>query len=297
MRKNCLRLESSANFEEINSMKKATIIALLSLCASGLVSAAQVPRLPQAKPGSPVHIETLDLRDVRPYVDAATLVIIEIESTLMTSETMLGSEYWADLVQQYNVTPGGTLRQGRAAITPLWNKILREVPMRSLDMSMQAFVRGLQRTRIPVIGLSTKDPDMAYVMLNHLQSVDVDMTRSAPFAGHLNVAGAENPAKSINGVLFTGVLNDLGRTLAAFVSQLGMPTRVVMISHKMDHLREAFEAFNPHGVAFVGVRLGLADREAARFRPDIAEVQLNCFDRALSNEAAAQLRPRSSWFW
>lgn len=276
-------------------MIRSVLFVLLSLYTTVMASSALPPRFGGGWPGN--FVETCDLREVYSYLEPGTLVVIELENVLMESQTQLGSEQWADAIQGYFTPPGGSARDARAALTPLWNRILRQAEMRPVDMSVQAFVRGLQRKGFTVMGISGKDPDMAYTMLDHLQSVDLDLSRTSPYPGHMNVVGATHPAKLVNGVLFTGVYNDMGLTVATLFQQLGFPGKVVVISNKKDHLRENHEALAPLGIAVVGIRLTLADQRIARFRSDVAEVQLNFFGRPLSNEAAAVLIPKTGWFW
>ncbi len=241
------------------------------------------------------RIETGDIEAIEAHIDSATLVIFDIDTTLVKTDHMLGSEAWADMMTRRYVLQGMSPPRARAELMPEWNKVLIQAAVRPLDPAVQTTLRRLQRSGIRVMGLSDKDPEMAYIRLMHLCLCDARLATTAPHRGMLNIQ-AEGCAKMVSGVLFTGVSNNPGTVLASLLNELGYhPSNIVMISNKAHLLYEIEVAVSHVGIPFVSVRHSGLD--ALDYRSDIAEVQLNLFNRIMSDDAARALQPSGTSFW
>ena len=241
------------------------------------------------------RLETGDITAIEAHIDSATLVLFDIDTTLVKTDHMLGSEAWADMMTRRYILQGMSPLQARAELTPLWNAVLIHSVVRPLDAEVQTTLRRLQRRGIRVMGISDKDPEMAYIRLEHLRLCDAHLSATAPHRGVLNIP-ANACAKMVHGVLFTGVYNNPGDVLASFLDELGYyPSNIVMISNKAHLLHEIETAVSHVGIPFVSVRHSGLD--AIDFRSDISEVQLNLFNRVMSDDAARALQPTGTSFW
>ncbi len=251
--------------------------------------------------GSVEHVETNDIREIWKYVSVNTVVIFELENVCMTCTHQLGREEWADAYAKGQIRPEQSFGEARGQITPLWNHILCKATMQPIDHSVQKVIRDLQAKNIYTIGLSCKDPDIAYPMLGHLRSLDIDFLKHPPLNCHLAIR-ADHPAKFVDGVLFTGVYNHPGYVVANFLESVRDCFRLVVVSNSLPRLQRIYQGVTcggeRNGLSFVGIRLGLADQQIATLDPKICEVQLKYFNKIISNEAAeVLLPPRSGWFW
>ena len=68
------------------------------------------------------RIETGDIEAIESHIDSATLVIFDIDTTLVKTDHMLGSEAWADMMARRYVLQGMSPLQARAELTPLDRK-------------------------------------------------------------------------------------------------------------------------------------------------------------------------------
>ena len=68
-----------------------------------------------------------------------------------------------------------------------------------------------------------------------------------------------------------------------------MPKQIVMIDDKMSHVKNIAETLEPLGISFIGIRYGGADEKVKAFNPKIAEIQLEHFQKILSDEQALHL--------
>jgi Protein of unknown function (DUF2608) len=267
-------------------MKLMSWIAVVLASVSVTASAAALARF-----------ETADIEAIFPHIDRTTLVIFDIDSSLIQTTHMLGGEAWADMMVRRYTLEGMTPLQARAELTPLWNAILVQSVVGPVDPSVQMALRSLQRQGIRVMGMTDKDPEMAYVRLDHLRVCDADLALTAPYRGILNVR-AEAGTKMVHGVLFTGVYNNPGEVLVTLLNQIGYyPSKVIMVSNKAALLHEVERSLSHLGVPFVPCRLSLADAQLKAYRPEIADIQLNLFNRVMSDEAARALQPQGTGFW
>ncbi|MBS0622296.1 MAG: DUF2608 domain-containing protein [Verrucomicrobia bacterium] len=265
-------------------MKKVVLALLLNLaplCAHSVLG----------------RIQTGEISDIYPYLESGAVVIFDVDTTLVDTVHELGSEPWAEaMVQRYQHEKRLGIVEARGEMTPLWNAILVRSKVRPIHPQVQAAVRRLQKNRVCVMGISDKDPDIAYTRLEHLRLCDAQMGFSAPHGGHV-VVPAQYPAKMVHGLLLTGVYNNPGTILVKLFDQVHLkPSRVIVVSSRISLLGEIERAVVSQGIPFLGIRYTRFDERMVEYRPDIAALQLKLFNHVLSDEAAAALKP--GWgFW
>ncbi len=233
-------------------------------------------------------IETDDFSVIMDHISEETLVVVDIDNVLFATAHQLGSEAWGDYMMRQYALKGMSPVEAKLTLAPLWNAILLRSKMEPVDPLVQSLLRQLQRRGVVVMGLSDKEPDIAFARAEQLRICDVDMEISAPTQGVVPIA-LDAPARVVNGVLYTGACNNPGYALVRTLEQIGyFPKRVIAISQKGALLNEVEPALSGRAEC-VTIRFSKADEATLAFRPDIATLQLAHFQRILSDEAARLL--------
>ncbi|MCE5318112.1 MAG: DUF2608 domain-containing protein [Parachlamydia sp.] len=258
-------------------MKKSLLIMLLSLVVNVLSAEITICKR---------------LSEILPHVEKDTLVVFNINNVLTISKQDAGSTPWAEeqiasLMKQMNTTkPHAT-----NLFIPFWHAVLIASDVELYDPEAEALVAYLQRHGIKVMALTNRYIEMAYPTHHNLRSVGIDFARNPPCAEDIPITGVSSPAKYVEGILFNGLINFKGDTLAAFLQQIGYhPGKVIYVEDKPKHLAQVGEKIEALGIRFLGIHFGAMELERQVYQPELAAVQVKYHLDILDDSAALILR-------
>jgi hypothetical protein len=226
--------------------------------------------------------------DIEKYVDAETLLIFDIDDTLLIPSQTLGTDVWFRHQFQQNKLDecGDSLDKTLA----LWEAIRHLTRIQVVETGSEQVVQQLQELGISMMGLTTQGLGLATRTVNQLRSLDFDLSKTAPrqedcyFLNGLGVLYRK-------GILFTSG-TPKGKALLKFWEMAGLhPKRVVFLNDKRTHLEEVEHSLSEAGIPFIGLRYSYSDERIERFRPEIADIQLSysSFNRILSDAEAEDI--------
>lgn len=264
-------------FYYISTMKK-TLFFLLSISVFNALSAE--------------IITCKRLFEILSYIENDTLVVFNINNVLTVSQQDAGSTPWAEeqiagiMKQQNTSKPHAT-----NLFIPFWHAILIASDVELYDPEAEAFVANLQRQRIKVMALTNRYIEMAYPTHQNLRSVGIDFARNPPYGEDTPIVGVSSPAKFVEGILFNGLINFKGDTLAAFLQQIGYrPGKVIYVEDKPKHLAQVGEKIEALGIPFLGIHFGALELERQAYRSELAAIQVKYHLDILDDTAALILR-------
>lgn len=247
---------------------------------------------PTAKALAPVVREVTSIRQVLPAIRPQTLVIFDLDNTLMEPVQTLGSDqFFSYLVRQG--TQSGLSEpvakekaiQISAAIQPL-SKV------RPVEPLMPLLIQQMQRRGQRIFALTARPQPWAPGTLRQVASIGVDFRTTAPDPQ------VSSGGEMINGVFFLKNGVDKGPALIAFLKQLNLrPSHVIFVDDKVNNVDSVSKALGQANIPHIAFRYGAADGRVKSFDPAIAEIQLNYFRqyrRFLSDEQAERLKPGHS---
>lgn len=270
--------------KKLSSASKA-LFSLTSLIALSLVL------LPISfLPGEILEIDTFG--DLPSFVEQETLLILDIDDTLLIPNQMLGGDEWfLHRFKQHQQDLGDDANALEKALAE-WEAIRHLTAMHPVESSSIDIVAGLQQRGVSVMCLTTQGLALATRTWQQLHQHAIDPSLTAPKGGNdcfftLNGHGILYR----NGILFTSGRHK-GAALFKLCDALGyLPEKIVFINDKYSHLKEIEESAKEQGVPFLGLRYAFADRHKAAFRADIADIQFrfSTFAHILSDEEAVHL--------
>jgi hypothetical protein len=256
---------------------KKTVFSLLFLCTFSLSAAI---------------IETSHFKELPSYVTQETLVILDIDDTLLLPCQTLGNDAWFTYQLAKHKSEEMTSEQALDKTLAEWEAIRHITNMQLVEPETAQIVKELQDSNITVMGLTTQGLALATRTVSQLNNVEIDLTKTAP---------AKEDCYFINGhgVLFRkGILFTAGTAkgpaLVTLLQKIGYkPQRIVFINDKETHLLDVSGSLEKEGVAFLGLRYNFSDERVKSFRKDIAEVQFahSTFTHILSDAEAEALLP------
>lgn len=234
-------------------------------------------------------VEARDIRDVLIYADLDTLVIFDVNGVLIALPQHLGSDQWRDQEFRDRVNSGKTEKEASDEMISIIQKIHLISDVVPVESNTIGVVRRLQKSGISILGLISRNIEMAYPTHQKLHSVDIHLERNQIYKSDLEIEGPY-AAKYIEGILFAGMKYDKGTILFRFLDQIGYrPKKIVAVDDTMNKLIAFEKAAESRGIPFLGLHYThLLDR----LKPVdgcIAAKQFELINRVLSDAEAMRL--------
>lgn len=234
-------------------------------------------------------IETHKFSDILKYSNAETLVLLDIDDTILVPAQTLGTDVWFQhrlnihrMSDDYEIALDKALAE--------WEAIRHLTQMQLVENDTPEMISLLQQNNIATMGLTTQGLALATRTINQLKSFQIDLSTTAP---------SENDHYFINkhgvlyrhGVLFTsGTLK--GPAIMKLLELMNFhPEHIVFINDKLTHLKDVEKSLVAAGIQFTGLRYTRSDERVANFDPKIADIQWShsTFNHILSDEEAEAL--------
>lgn len=231
-------------------------------------------------------LEITTMQDVFQHVEEGTLVVFDIDNTLLECGQTLGSDQWFCFQLKSLQDQGWEKEKALEHVLSIWTDIQHHTTLRPVELHTVKVVHNLQQAGYPLIALTTRGEDVADATMKNLYASNLDLRQTSPLKENslLTVDGEETLYRE--GVLFTNN-GHKGKALWAFLQRAQIkPRKIVFINDKHSHLLPVEETSQLYGVDFVGLRYGGADARVRNFRREIADIQHEFYRKILTDEAA-----------
>ncbi len=231
-------------------------------------------------------VETPHFNDLRLYVDADTLILLDIDDTLLIPEQTLGSDVWFQYQYQLNEDKADPLD----ATLAQWEAIRHLSRMKTVEKDTAAVVSDLQNEKYCIMGLTTQGLALATRTVQQLLENGIDLIKTAPSQEDIYLMN-ERGVLYRHGILFTSG-TPKGPALEKLLKATDLhPKKIVFINDKKSHLLDVAKSAQKLNIEFIGLRYSCSDERVAHFSPEIADVQFqySTFSHLLSDEEAQNL--------
>lgn len=237
---------------------------------------------------SSLIIESNKMSDFMQYLSNNTLIVLDIDNTLIEPVQSLGSDQWAwNRVKKLNVN-GLSEQEALKKTSGEWCQVHAITKVRTLEDNTSVLIENLQNQNYSFIALTTRHPKYAEVTFRELNDVGIDFANTS-----MKIKNCELPEKNIKvkeGIIFISLENRKGDVLKEFLQKNEYyPKKIIFVDDKLEHVKDVAEACMQLDIDFVGIRYGGADAHVASFDPGIAEMQQFFMHNILSDEEAAIL--------
>lgn len=234
-------------------------------------------------------VEVDHFADIEKYVQDASLVVLDIDDTLLVPAQTLGTDVWF----QYRWDFHRKHEEPQVALDKAlgeWEAVRHLTEMKIVEDGTDAVIKKLQDTGYNVMGLSTQGLALTSRTLIQLHDLNIDLSKTAP-------SKEDHYFMNKQGVLFRGGVlftsgTKKGEALLKLCNCINIhPTKVVFINDKASHLRDLGDTLEAKGIEFIGLRYTFSDDRVNHFDHQIADVQWNhsSFGRILSDVEAKEL--------
>lgn len=233
-------------------------------------------------------VETQHFQEIQSHLDSETLVLLDIDDTLLIPVQMLGCDEWFQCRMQKHQQEGATISESLEKSLAEWEAVRHLTQMEIVEQGSEKIVHKLQNQKYMVMGLTTQGLALATRTKQQLMEKGIDLKRTAPSQKDCYLTIGDHGILFRAGILFTSGAHK-GKALFGLLKKLEYtPRRIVFINDKASHLRSIEETAKEEGVEFIGLRYAYSDARKAAFNKEIADYQFthSTFTHLLSDEEA-----------
>jgi hypothetical protein len=217
--------------------------------------------------------ESTSVAPVDALATPGTLVVFDIDNTLIEPTVTLGSDQWFYWYVAELEAGGRSSREAIDLANDVWNRVQPAIAVRPVEAMTPQLIRGIQARGLRVVALTARSHDAAAVTETQLTSAGYSLSTSA-FGPGRRVIGDDPTMVYDDGVLYVGEHASKGDALLRLLAGEGLsPERVVFVDDK---------------IPVIAIRYGAADARVAAFDPAVAAVQFRLWSSVLSDEEAAR---------
>lgn len=221
-------------------------------------------------------IESRRMADILSLVNTATLVIFDLDNTILEAGQTVGSDQWFEHRIGQLKSAGLAADEAVAQTVVEWQAVNFAGRVRLVESSTPELIRSLQEQGIPTMGLTARPATFMNQSLRQLKKLGVDFTRQTLTDKTLSIQGKEKAAFK-QGLMSVGG-NNKGSILVALLKEVGfVPERVVFVDDKIKNVTHVDVALEAEHIPSFAFRYGAADAKVKAFDAALADFQLEYF--------------------
>lgn len=228
-------------------------------------------------------ISTFQLEEILRYANQRSLVVFSINETLVTTETLLGSEKWANQLIKENVGADLSYEEASSNLLPTIHNLAIKLPLTPIRPDTPDVIRKLQKKGCSLLGISTQAVEVSYPLLKKLKLLGIDFSKSSASFHDFSLPSS-SPAKFLSGVLFLGPQKNRGTSFLKFLDQAKLDfDRIIFVDDNISNIEEMRKAAAIIEKPFLGIHYQASYACQKSAHPDIAKLQLVFLETILPN--------------
>jgi phosphoglycolate phosphatase-like HAD superfamily hydrolase len=236
-------------------------------------------------------VEGNKMADALASADKDTLVVFDIDSTILEAAQTLGSDAWYYTVRDRWIAEGMDKAEANKKILDQWREVQRETKVLAVEPGTPDLIKKLQDKGIKTIALTARGFEIADVTAKQLLSIGVDFGRRSLGMKDFGVKSKGGDARYRKGIVFCGGLKiDKGLILNAVLAKARLsPKKVIFVDDKKYNVDAVDGALKSKGIDCNCVRYGAADQSYKTYNQAVADVEMEFFGKILSDDAAGAI--------
>lgn len=236
-------------------------------------------------------IETPQFREIVSHLTPETLIVLDIDDTLLIPVQMLGCDEWFNFRINQHQAQGMAFPRALEKSVAEWEAVRHLTQMEIVEPGIDEIIASLQQNKYCIMGMTSQGLALATRTSQQLEVNHIDLSLTAPCSEDQFFTVHGQGMLFRKGVLFTAG-SPKGEGLFTFLDKIGfVPRRILFINDKGKYLQDVENFSMKRDVEFIGLRYSYSDARKNAFRPEVAELQFShsTFTHLLSDEEALVL--------
>lgn len=223
-------------------------------------------------------IESERMDEILNEVTPQSLVVFDLDNTIMEASQTLGSDQWFD----YNISKlkkkGIPADEAVAVTAAAWERINSIGNVNLVEESTPGIIRHIQDSGVPTMGLTARPVSFLEKSLSQLNKLGVPLYRHTVSTKVIQIEDAELAVYK-KGLLSVGG-NNKGKLLVAFLKEIGLsPKRIIFVDDKLKNVTHVDGALEAIGIPSFAFRYGAADGKVKSFDAHLADFEFGYFEK------------------
>ena len=182
-------------------------------------------------------------------IPTKTLVICDIDNTLLKPAQHLGSWMWWETLLEHWEASGLSRQEAHHLGHILWQNLNPFIPVELVDPQIATMIGSLQENQIKVICLTARHPNESDYSLNQLHALGIHLEDEFS-----QVLPLEPAALYKNGILFATPQNKKSNVLISFLENNNLsPSHAIFIDDRLDHVEDVIGALKERDIPCLGL--------------------------------------------
>lgn len=222
------------------------------------------------------------------YIKPNTLVIFDIDNTLIEPVQSVGSDQWFRHRIAYWIDHGYDTEAALEKALANWMAVQNITKVTLCEPNIAKIINHLQDRGFTVMGLTTRGLGMSTRTNQQLETVGINLSATAPTRDDVFFMNKRGVLFR-GGTLFTANTHK-GKALFKLLDQLDYtPKMILFVNDKRSHIVPVEESAAKRNIPFIGIRYGRTDEKVRQFDTELADFQFEHFGHILSDDEADQL--------
>ncbi|MEX1013376.1 MAG: DUF2608 domain-containing protein [Waddliaceae bacterium] len=202
-------------------------------------------------------VEKDEILTLTPSIDSRTLVLIDLDNTVMRPKTMLGSaqHIWFETLAMAE-KEGISIQEAKEKAGEEWNRLQPYLEMIPTDPFLPDWISLLQRRGVYIFGITRRPPELENVTREQLKSIGV--------------------AFAPNEILFCGGCTNKSENLKQFLIGLVFE-KMIFIDDVPSNVTDMEQFANELEIDYLGVRYSREDQWVESYDPKVIEDEKESF--------------------
>lgn len=226
-------------------------------------------------------IETKKISDILQYADSDTLVLLDVDQTLIEPASHVGGSAWFDHITEKLQASGVDEKEAIEKVYDVWMRLQDVLPIRLVEAETPSVVKQLHDKQIKTVGLTARGFMLADLTNKTLKSVGIHLDAHTIHDEKIELT---KHVGFYNGVLSIEPYGNKGERLISFFEKINyLPKKVLFVDDFRFFLEQASQVLRLKNIQFTGVRYGGSDDNRLTFDPAIADQELRDFLASLNS--------------
>ena len=230
--------------------------------------------------------DSQSIRDILKYVSFDSVLLLDLDNTVMESQLELGSDQWFVQLCVHATTELTPSQNPIPLVIALYHEIQKMARAQAVEDVVVKIINTMQDIGIPVIAITARDHCLNRATTRQLGDIGIHLFNSDASNRELLITEIGKPPMRAcyeNGIIFCGG-KDKGQCFKAFLNDTGMKlNHVVMVDDKLKHLEHVKDVATGSNIRFDGIRYGYLDAKVAAFDINKANKQLAAVKHRLAH--------------
>lgn len=229
--------------------------------------------------------ESSSVKDILKHVDKNTLIVFDIDHTLIEPVQAIGSTHWERHLTKKLLEQGFTYHEACIRAFHQWRTIQHLTDVKTIEDAIYEVIDYLKENQVKTLGLTSRDGTLSNLTFDQLKSVNLHEI----FTIHNDTSdlSANYPCTYYNGTVFCG-FNKKDAAFKLFLNHINLsPKKIVFIDDQQSHVEELEDLATLLGIEYVGMKYTASGDHT--FDSKIADIQEKHLPKLISNREALDL--------